>query len=458
VGAGPTEEDGFDEEALLAAEATSHLLFGELQVHRDNPLFHIMNMDLSCYVREYAPADERAEMRARHVAAWPDAVDAALEALDRVRAPVAQGLLPSAEGLAVDIDADDPASAAPLRALERFIEHLKYIAVHGDPNPAIGAGTLARMMGTPEAMTVDVGALSATADSERARLTALLLEACERLRPGSSANARQLIKELGRDHPQPEGIYAEARSQIEEITRFTLEHDLIPDPGGECLVGPSPPSLSWAMAMMAWSAPFEADAPSWYWVTPPNPSWPEDEQEEWLTVFSSTALPAITAHEVTPGHFAHGRMLRRLTSDVRRALQSLAFAEGWAHYTEELLVEEGFRAGDPRFVIGVCLEALIRVTRLAVALGLHSGALSLDECVARFEQDAFLERAAAKSEALRATFNPTYGYYTWGKLEVLQLREQARAAWGTAYSHRRFHESLLALGSPPLGLLAHALH
>jgi uncharacterized protein (DUF885 family) len=212
-----------------------------------------------------------------------------------------------------------------------------------------------------------------------------------------------------------------------------------------------------AMAMMSWSAPFEPDAPSWYYVTPPDPSWPEEARHEWLSVFSATTLPVITAHEVTPGHYAHGRMLRRLTSDVRKALASLAFVEGWAHYAEELFVEEGFRDGDPRFVIGMCIEALIRVSRLAVAIGIHTGAMTMDEAVRRFEDDAFQRGPAARSEAARATWDPTYGRYTWGKLEIQSVRDEAMARWGNRYSHGRFHEALLALGAPPLGLMEDAV-
>lgn len=209
--------------------------------------------------------------------------------------------------------------------------------------------------------------------------------------------------------------------------------------------------------MMSWAAPYEADAPSWYHVTPPDPSWPEDEQNQWLQVFSRTTLPAITVHEVTPGHFAHGRFTRRIQSDYRRSILSYAFVEGWAHYAEELYVEEGFRGDDPRFTIGVCIEALIRVTRLASTIGIHSGAMSVDEATRRFEQDAFIEGPAARQEAERATYDPGYGAYTWGKLAIRDLREQARAEWGSAFTYRRFHHAMLDLGAPPLGLLSHAL-
>ena len=458
LGDGPAEDDAYDEIVLATAEAAARLRLGELDQHRSNPLLHIFNLEVAGYVREYAPADERADARRRHVAQWPDAVDAAIEALDRVRAPVADALLPAARGLAADVDHSDPASEAPLQALERFVAHLEAAAHSGDPDPSLGGEVLAALMGVSEATAVDLDRLAASAESERDRLGAVLHDACERLRPGSGANRRDLIAELLADHPRDaDGIYTEARSLIGDVTSFAIERDLIGDPGGECLVGPAPPSMSWAMAMMAWAAPFEADSPSWYWVTPPDSSWPAEEQEEWLTCFSRTTMPAITVHEVTPGHYAHGRSLRSLTSDVRRALLSNSFAEGWAHYSEELFVEEGFRSSDPRFAIGVYIEALVRVTRLAVAIGLHTRSLSLDEAVRRFEDDAYLAHATAKSEAVRATFDPTYGHYTWGKLEVLRLRERARTSWATGYSHRRFHDAMLALGSPPLGLLDHAL-
>jgi uncharacterized protein (DUF885 family) len=135
----------------------------------------------------------------------------------------------------------------------------------------------------------------------------------------------------------------------------------------------------------------------------------------------------------------------------------MSFAEGWAHYVEELCVEEGFRADDPRFAAGVAIEALVRVTRLAVAIGIHSGSMTMDEATSRFQDDAFLKGPAARSEAARSTFDPTYGRYTWGKLEILSMRQRARERWGQDFSHPRFHAALLALGCPPLGLMEAAL-
>jgi uncharacterized protein (DUF885 family) len=162
-------------------------------------------------------------------------------------------------------------------------------------------------------------------------------------------------------------------------------------------------------------------------------------------------------HEVAPGHFSHGRALRHAATDVRQLLVSGSFAEGWAHYVEEVAVEEGFRSGDPRFAVGVAIEALVRVTRLACSIGLHTGGMTVEEAAGRFTADAFLQGPAALSEAQRGTFDPGYGRYTWGKLAIRDLREQARTAWGEGFSLPRFHRAMLDLGSPPLGLLGTAV-
>ncbi|MDP8991696.1 MAG: DUF885 domain-containing protein [Actinomycetota bacterium] len=457
LGDGPPEADAHDEAHLSAVEAGLRASYGVVEKHRRNPLPHLANLDLACYDRQYAPPADREEARRRHLAGWPEAVDAAIESLDRVAAPVARALLPAARGLGAGVTDDDDSMVRDGRsALSRLVAHLERAAQQGDPDTSLGSEHLSLLMGAGEAMVVDLARLAERADAERNRLLALLHDACQRFRVGSTPSA--LVPELLADHPTaPEDIYAEAGAQIAEATAFTVERDILPEPGGECLVGPAPPSRRWAMAMMSWAAPFEADAPSWYYVTPPDPAWPEAEQEQWLAVFSRTTLPAITVHEVTPGHYAHGRMLRRARGDVRRALFSSAFIEGWAHYGEELMMDEGFRADDPRFAVGVCIEALIRVTRLAAALGVHTGSMSTDDAAARFEADCFLRGPAARAEAGRAGYDPTYGRYTWGKLEILELRDEAMARWGRRYSHRRFHEALLALGAPPLGLVGNAL-
>jgi Bacterial protein of unknown function (DUF885) len=447
--------DRHDETHLSAAERAAHAE-AEAEILSWNPLPHIQNLDVSCYDREYAPEPQRLRAREAHLARWPEAVDASLESLQAVPAPVAGALVGAVRGLAEGISGTTDVEVAALRAHRRLLRRIEDAAASGDPDASLGATTLARLLGDGESMPVDLGRLEERADQERDRLRARLSEACERL--SAEVLPSRLIRKLLRDHPGEAGIYAAARQTIDEATAFVIHNDLLPPLGGACEVGPAPPSRRWAAAMMYWTAPFEDDAPARYYVSPPDESWDEEAKHEWLAVFSATMGPAVTVHEVTPGHFAHGRMLRQLArGDVRRSLFSEAFVEGWAHYAEEMMVDQGFRADDPRFAIGVYLDSLVGVTGLASALGIHQGTMSVDDATARFEADAFLLGPAATSEATRATYDPTYGRYTWGKLEIISVREEAQGAWGATFSLRRFHEALLALGAPPLGTMHDAL-
>src|SRR5579862_711728 len=457
-------DDPHDEAQLTAAEERLRVTFADLELHRRNPILHLGELDLSCYDRDYAPAAEREAARAQHLAGWPRAIDAAVASLDQVSSPVAQALLGAVGGLAAGLDGpaepggagfDETVLAAALAAHARLVAHVERAAAQGDPDPALGSAGLAALMGSAEALPVDLGALARQADTERDRLHALLAEDCARVAPGRPAI--EVARELVREHPDGAGVIDAARLWTQRVIDFTRDRDLVPYHDGVCLVGPAPASRRWAMAMMSSAAPGEPEGPSWYHITPPDESWPEQEQEEWLEVFSDTTLPGITVHEVAPGHFSHGRAMRRLTSPVRIVVVSSAFVEGWAHYAEEMAIEEGFGAGDPRIATGVWLEALVRVTRLACAIGVHTAGMTVEQAAQRFEADTHLSGPAALSEARRATFDPTYGRYTWGKLEILKLRERARKDWGTGFTLQRFHKALMDLGSPPLGLLGTAV-
>ena len=420
-------DDAHDEAHLAAFEDHARVSLGELELHRRNPLYHLFGLDLACYDREYAPQPDRDRARLAHLARWPQAVDAAIIALDQVSAPVAASLLDSVKGLAAGIPAGAP-----------------------EAGPALAA-----LMSSSERMEVDLGGLAEQADAERDRLRERLAASCARIDAGR--RPMEVARELVRDHPGADGVIDAARHWTQRAIDFTRERDLVPYHDGECLVGLAPPSRRWGTAMMSWAAPGEPEGPSWYHITPPDESWPQREQDEWLELFSATTLPGVTVHEVAPGHFSHGRALRHAPTEVRRLLQSSMFIEGWAHYAEEVCVEQGFGGDDPRFEIGVWLEALVRVTRLACAIGVHTAGMTVEEGARRFEADTQLAGPAALSEARRATFDPTYGRYTWGKLTILDLREQAKQQWGEGFSLQRFHAALLALGSPPLGLLGTAI-
>ncbi len=450
-------EDSHDEAHLGAFIRRTEVEYGELQLHRSNPIYHLGNLDLACYDRDYAPQAERDEAKRAQLAAWPDAIDGATQALDQVSAPVAEALADAIRGLAAGLpaDADRKIVRAALAAHARLVERLTQAAETGSPDAAMGGAALSTLMGAADGIPVDLGKLAERADAERDRLMDRLTDSCAAIDP--SKPPLVLARELVRQHPDAGGVIDAARRWTKLVIDFTRDHDLVPYTDGECLVGLAPESRRWAMAMMSPATAGEPEGPSWYHITPPEPTWPKDAAEEWLQVFSDTTLPGITAHEVAPGHFSHGRAIRRAPTDVRRILHSTAFVEGWAHYAEELCVEEGFRDDDARFAIGVWLEALIRVTRLACAIGVHTAGMTVAEATRRFESDTHISGSAAAAEARRATFDPTYGRYTWGKLEIMDLRGRARREWGPGFALKRFHSALLDLGSPPLGLLSTVL-
>jgi hypothetical protein len=454
---GPALDDPHDEAHLAAFERAVRVQYGELEQHRRNARPLLAAMDLSGYARPYAPRETRDEARRRHLARWPELIDGALASLDQVPATMAQGLLGSVRGAAHGVDEDEPGGAEALRAHARLVGHLEHAATAGDPDPSLGAAGLAALLGAGEALDVDLARMEEQADAERARLRGMLLDATSANDP--DAGPERTVASLLDDHPDADGVLDLARQLTDEALAFTRDRGLVDERflTGDCRVAPSPPSRRWATAMMSWSAPYEPDGPSWYYISPPDPSWPDERQRQWLSAFSRTTLPSTTVHEVAPGHFVHGRALRAASSDVRRSLHSSSFIEGWAHYAEELCIEEGFRAGDPRFVAGVALKALLRVTRMAVAIGLHSRTMDVEEAVHRFREDALVRDAVAEAETARATFDPTYGRYTWGKLEILALRDEARRRWGATFTLRRFHDAMLSLGAPPLGLLPAAL-
>ena len=186
--AGPLD-DPHDEAHLAAFETRARVVYEELELHRRNPLLHLAEMDLACYDREYAPAAERDRARIDHLVAWPQAVDAALAALDQVNAPVAAALLSGIRGLAGGIPASAPEAVAVAAAAAhaRLVQHVERTAADGDPDPALGAAGLSSLMGRPDGVEVDLGRLAERADAERDRLLARL---AEDLRPDRLQPAR----------------------------------------------------------------------------------------------------------------------------------------------------------------------------------------------------------------------------------------------------------------------------
>jgi hypothetical protein len=257
------------------------------------------------------------------------------------------------------------------------------------------------------------------------------------------------------EHPAAGALVPTAQEQLDELRAFITRQDLVSVPDGtEVVAGATPRFYRWTFASMWTPGPFETrPLRAYYYITDPDPSWPEDRQEAHLKDFNFGALWSISIHEVYPGHFLHYQHLRPLASSFRKSIlfSSTAMVEGWAHYAEQMVIDAGFRKGDATIRLGQLAEALIRLCRTIVGIRLHCEDLSVEQGVRFFRDHAFLEETAARREAERGTFDPSYVLYALGKLAILKLRDDYRAL-EPGYSLRRFHDTLLGNGTVPLGL------
>jgi uncharacterized protein (DUF885 family) len=257
--------------------------------------------------------------------------------------------------------------------------------------------------------------------------------------------------------PQPGQLIATARTQLAELQTFLERNGVVALPdSAEVDVAPTPDFFRWSSASMWTPGPFETKASrAMYYLTDVDPSWPVEKQAEHLRDLNIPTLWNITMHEVYPGHFLHYQHLRKVESKVRRStlFAPASYIEGWAHYSEQMMLEAGFGHRDHAMKLGQLAEALVRLARFVVGIRLHTEDWSVEQGVRFFRDEAYLEESSARREAERGTFDPTYLVYTAGKLALLKLRHDWQEQQGSKASLRAFHDALLAEGSAPFWAL-----
>ena len=258
------------------------------------------------------------------------------------------------------------------------------------------------------------------------------------------------------EHPAPGELVKVGREQLEELATFLERQSIITLPAGEAItVAPTPDFYRWSFASMWTPGPFETKPTrAYYYLTDADPTWPPDKQDEHLRDYNYPTLWSISIHEVYPGHFLHYQHLRRVESKTRKSIMfaPASFIEGWAHYCEQMMIEQGFGRQEYRVKLGQLAEALIRLARFVVCIKLHAEDMSVEQGVRFFREEAYMEEASARREAERGTFDPTYLVYSVGKLMLLKLRQDCKQAQGKAFSLRTFHDTLLAQGTAPFWL------
>ncbi len=296
---------------------------------------------------------------------------------------------------------------------------------------------------------------------------AAFADAAKKIDPNESAI--EVFKQIQSEHPTPEKLIPDVGKDLDKIRKYVSSHHLVTIPSDvRAKVKETPQYLrATSFASMDTPGPFERRATeAYYYVTPTENDWPEKQKQEWLTAFNYYTSDVVSIHEAYPGHYVQFLRLNASTaSKVEKIFGSYAFIEGWAHYCEKMMIDEGYgspTAATPseedvkraaKYRMAQADEALLRLCRLCVSIKMHTQHMSVEEATKFFQQNCYYEEKPARQEAIRGTFDPGYLNYTLGKLQILKLRDDYKAQQGDEFSLQKFHNELLNHGMPPIRLL-----
>src|SRR6266704_2316662 len=292
-------------------------------------------------------------------------------------------------------------------------------------------------------------------------------DAAKRIDPNKSAI--EVFKQIQSEHPTPENLIPDVGKDLDKIRKYVSSHHLVTIPADvRAKVKETPQYLrATSFASMDRPGQFERRATeAYYYVTPTENDWPEKQKQEWLTAFNYYTSDIVSIHEAYPGHYVQFlRLNASPASKVEKVFGSYAFVEGWAHYCEKMMIDEGYGSSTnstpseddvnraAKYRMAQADEALLRLCRLCVSIKIHTQKMSLDEATKFFQDNCYYEQKPARQEAMRGTFDPGYLNYTLGKLQILKLRDDYKAQEGEEFSLQKFHNELLNHGMPPIRLL-----
>jgi uncharacterized protein (DUF885 family) len=437
-----------------------------------NPYFYADALDPDVYVsREYAPLPDRL----RAYTAYARNVPAAVEQLRRnLRTPLPRTYVQigrtSLGGLANFYEKDVPAVFASVQdqqlqtefrtANEAAIKAMKDLdawfqsqEATATTNFALGADRFREMLRATERVDTPLDQLKEIGQKDLERNQKALGEACATYAPGQTVP--ECIAKA--QSQKPEGSAVEtARRQLTELRAFITEKNLVTIPGTEeARVAEAPPYKRWNFAYINIPGPYEKGLPSTYYISPPDPAWPQAERDAYIPGRGSLLFTSV--HEVWPGHFLQFLHANRAPSKFGQVFVGYAFAEGWAHYTEEMMWDAGLGNNDPEMHIGQLVQALLRDARFLSAIGMHTGGMTVEDSERLFREQAYADAGTARQQAARGTFDPAYLNYTMGKLMIRKLREDWTATRGGRTAWKDFHDQFLKYGGPPVPLVRAAM-
>lgn len=476
----------FDHRLLQSNIRAEIFAFEQINPRRRNPMTYAEAIDLTQYVkRDYAPLAQRVRAIIAIEKQTPALFTAARVNLDPVLPkPFVETAIEVAEGHIAFLEKDLPLAVKPvndaallaefgaanriaLSALSNYVAWLRSERLpQADSGFALGREKYREMMRLNEFVELnpeqllEIGMRELKAEQKRFADAAKLIDA--------SKHPHDVFKAMQKDHPTPTGLIPDTKKNLEAIRAFVVARNIVTIPSDvRVRVAETPPPFRrTSFASMDSPGVFETKATeAYYYVTPAEPEWPAQKQEEWLTAFNYYTTDVVSIHEAYPGHYVQFLALKASgASRLAKIFSSYAFVEGWAHYTEQMLLDAGFPAVGPdasaeeklraaRYRLAQSDEALLRICRLCASVKLHTQNLSVDEATKFFMENCYYEEKTARQEAVRGTFDPGYLNYTLGKLMILKLRSDWQAQQGPRYTLQNFHDELLRHGAPPLPLL-----
>ena len=465
-----TPEQRFERDYLIAV-AKGQLFFndptGADRLHH-NPAAYLGFVDPSVYITvPYAPKEQRLKAYIKFLQNVPRATE---QMRANIQTPMATSFVDYAakafggfveyypgDGMAawkgVGTPADQQALKAAtdnaVKAMNDTVAWVETQRAAAKPNFALGKEKFQRMLADTEMVTTPIDQLEQIGKADLAANQKLLGEACGRYAPGATITA--CMEKMAAKKPAG-GPVAGARAQLAGLKQFIIDHDIVTIPGNEqAKVEEAPPYNRQNAAYINIPGPYEKGLPSVYYIAPPDPTWPKAEQEAFIP--GEADLLYTSVHEVWPGHFLNFLHANRSKFLFGRVFVGYAFAEGWAHYGEEMMRVSGLRAGDDEALIGQLSNALLRDCRFLSAIGMHTGSMTQAQSFDLFRNQCYQDPGNAKQQAARGTYDPAYLNYTMGKLMIRKLRDDWAASRGGQKAWKAFHDQFLSYGGPPIPLV-----
>jgi uncharacterized protein (DUF885 family) len=344
-------------------------------------------------------------------------------------------------------------NAATVQATRSFADWLERdLLPRSRGNYAIGEETFLTLLRYTEMIALPLPELLRRGEAQLANDHQAFVETARRIDP--SRSAAEVYASLANDHPRAGDLIPSVARSVEDARRFVVQKDLVTIPSEVRVRVEETPLYArvGSFASMDTPGPYETKATqAFYYVTPVEQDWDAQHKEEHLRAFSTYVVAMTNVHEAYPGHYLQFLYARRYPTKTRKLTFTGSNVEGWAHYAEQMMVDQGFGNGDPRMRLAQLEEALLRDCRYITGIKLHTAGWTVEEGRKLFVEQCFQEPANAYEEARRGAYNPTYLYYTFGKLEIQRMAAEYMLQKGA--SLKQFHDAFVSQGGLALPLV-----